>query len=350
MHFPSKKRTFRSLKSDTRQWTSGRVKFTVLGIEDKPETAYILFEKDFFGKTQQKPQRFILRSHDWKNLKKLIDEELTSLTQWPAQAAIPREELEKLLTDNPELLETVLAAPHIGSLPKTSLEALDRLAGRVFEIKIETLDLIVKRLEESKSVELVTFASLLQDLRLHQLSTLSALVYQKLRVIDVFGKLTTDEVINESKVHELFDKNIWLCGKDYEIIQSNKSLANYLDKNVREDPELKKRPDLIVKSIPNTQDVILIELKAPGVKLTAEDIGQVLSYRALIEQNQPSTKKIHCFLFGYEKSPTFTMSKDVEIKTFSELISRLKVEYAEYQRVIEVGSEEAIESEEDIPL
>lgn len=163
-------------------------------------------------------------------------------------------------------------------------------------------------------------------------------------MIDLLVNLTSNIDISERKVHDLFDNHPWLCGKAYEIVRSNESLARYLDANVREDPQLRKRPDLIVKSVVNTQDVILIELKAPGVKLRAQDIGQVLEYRALIQQNQPSTKKIHCFLFGYEKSPTFSMSKDVEIRTFSELAMGLKAEYAEYQRVLDTGGEETVES------
>lgn len=169
---------FRALRSDTRQWKSGRVKFTVVGVPRKPETAYVIFEKDFFGNTQQKPQRFILKSLDWPNLKELIDGELTPYIQWQSTQIDLKEELGKLLVENPGLLETALAAPNIGNLHKTSLERLNRLAGRIFEIKAENLELIVRRLEESDTSEIVTFASLLQDLRLHQLSTLSELVLQ----------------------------------------------------------------------------------------------------------------------------------------------------------------------------
>lgn len=64
-----------------------------------------------------------------------------------------------------------------------------------------------------------------------------------------------------------------------------------------------------------------------------------MGYKAIIEQNKPSAKEIHCFLYGYEKSPTFTKSKDVVIKTFSEIIAELREEYAEYSKVLETGKE-----------
>jgi hypothetical protein len=70
------------LKSDTRQWTSGRVKLAVIGWEDKPEENYIVLEKLFFGKNTRPNQKFILRSHDWINLKKLIDGDLQPYSAW----------------------------------------------------------------------------------------------------------------------------------------------------------------------------------------------------------------------------------------------------------------------------
>lgn len=78
--------------------------------------------------------------------------------------------------------------------------------------------------------------------------------------------------------------------------------------------------------------MVLIELKAPGVKLKANHIGQVLTYKALILNNKPNVKNIHCFVYGYEKDTTFSMSNDAKIKKFSELIADLRAQYQEYQK------------------
>ena len=64
-----------------------------------------------------------------------------------------------------------------------------------------------------------------------------------------------------------------------------------------------------------------------------------MTYKSLIEQNKPNIKDIHCFIFGYEKDKTFSLSKDVKIRTFSELIAEVKEEYQEYQKVLEEGKE-----------
>ncbi len=343
MNFPKILETARNkprlIKKDTRQWTSGRVSFAVIGIPKHPETNYILWEKDFFGRSKQQPQRFILHSHDWQNLKRLIDGDLIKETKWTQPQILTEVMLQKIILENPDFIETILKVPNITKLSQVSLEALDRLAIRIFEIKRENIDLILKRLAESKSQELITFASLLRDLKLNQVSMLSSLVYQKLKIIDLLENLTCNKETNESKVHELFESNIWLSGKNFEIVQSDKSLSKYLDENISKEAGMKLRPDLIIKRIPYTEEIILIELKAPGIKLKADDIGQVLGYKAIIEQNKPSIKEIYCFLYGYEKSPTFTKSRDVIIKTFSELIGELREEYAEYSKVLETGQE-----------
>ena len=59
----------KQLKADTRQWNSGRVKFAVIGWQGKPDRNYIVFEKNFFGKSIYPDQKFNLRYADWLNLK-----------------------------------------------------------------------------------------------------------------------------------------------------------------------------------------------------------------------------------------------------------------------------------------
>jgi hypothetical protein len=171
---------------------------------------------------------------------------------------------------------------------------------------------------------------------------MASLVYQKLKVIDLLDRTCADEHNRERDVHDIFDKNPWLMGKGYDIVQSDQQLSRYVDSKVLNDPELRKRPDLILKTIPNTRDIVLVELKAPGIPLKAQHIGQVLEYKALIQRNKPNVQEIHCFVFGYEKSPSFVASKDATLKTFSELVQELRSEYQEFAKIIK-GAQEDIE-------
>ncbi len=330
----------KQLKADTRQWNSGRVKFAVIGWEGKPDRNYIIFEKNFFGKSAYPDQKFNLRFNDWQNLKKLIDGELTSVTEWEKTiSVVDQKSLTKLIESDPDSLGKVLSNPNILKLSESSLESLDRLAVKLYEIKADRIDLILKELSKSTSEDILKFSGLLNDLRLNQISMMASLVYQKLKVIDLLEKTCCDTTRSERDVHEIFERNCWLVGKEYEIVQSDKSLATYLADNLPADADTRKRPDIIAKKIPYTENIVLIELKAPGVKLKANHIGQVLTYKALILNNKPNVKNIHCFVYGYEKDTTFSMSNDAEIKTFSELISDLRAQYQEYQKVLEEGRE-----------
>ena len=335
---PIKKPTL--LKSDTRQWKSGRVKFGVIGWKDRPDDNYIVCEKNFFGKSKNQDQRFIVRSRDWNNLKKLIDEDLQPHTGWEkATPMVDPVAVTKLIDAHPDLFEKVLSNPNILRLSEASLEALDRIGVKLYEVKAERLDLIFKEISKASGEDLSRFSSLLEDLRLNQVSTMASLVFQKLKVIDLLETTCTNTRNLERDVHNIFDKNPWLVGNTFEIVQSDRQLAKYLAENGPLDPELKKRPDLILKTIPSSQDIVLVELKKPGISLKPEHIAQILRYKGLIKNNKPNAGNIHCFVFGYDKDQSFELSRDVDMRTFSELISELRTEYREYLKIVETGKE-----------
>jgi len=330
----------RLLKSDTRQWTSGRVKFAVIGWEGKPEKNWIIFEKNFFGKAQFPDQKFNLHFRDWINLKRLIDGELSPTTGWEKTISIvDKKSLENLINKDPDIFEKVLSNPNILKLSESSFEYLDRIAIKIYEIKADKVDLILKEISETSPSDLEKFSILLNDLRLNQVSMMTSLIYQKLKIIDLLEEVIMNERNKEVDVHQIFEKHPWLLGKNFEIVSSDKPLSEYLGKNLKDDPETRKRPDIIAKIIPYSEEVLIIELKKPGIKLKAQHIGQVLEYKSIIEKYKPNIKKIHCFIFGYEKSNTFTLSNDVVIKTFSEIVSELRDEYKEYQKILDAGKE-----------
>lgn len=261
-------------------------------------------------------------------------------SKWPPLPDVDQQALSKLISQSPDLFEKLLSNPNVVKLSEASLESLDRIAIRLYEIKTDRIDLILKELSTASRKDIETFSALLEDMRLSQVSTMASLVYQKLKVIDLLERTCADPHNRERDVHDIFDKNPWLMGKGYEIVQSDQQLSRYVEANVHQDAELKKRPDLILKSVPNTQDIILVELKAPGISLKAQHIGQVLGYKALVHRNKPNVNEIHCFVFGYDKSASFIASKDVALKTFSELTAELRSEYSEYLKIVNDARDE----------
>jgi hypothetical protein len=230
-----------------------------------------------------------------------------------------------------------------------SLQSLDRLANKIGDLKREQLELIFDRLAPASATGLKEFGQLLRDLHLEQIASLTRLVHQKLKTLDALERLTADPAQSERAVHQVFDLNPWVLGGGFEIVQSDRTLATYLNQNTAVDPKTRRRPDLIVKRTPHTAEVLLIELKAPGVPLAAEHVGQVLGYRGLIERYRPNVGDIHCFIFGYEKDTTFTPSRDATLKTFSELINELRDEYREYTSVLEAQRRDEPTSLDEVP-
>ena len=155
----------KQLKADTRQWNSGRVKFAVIGWPDKPDKNYIIFEKNFFGQSRNPDQKFNLRQKDWTNLKTLIDGELQTTTGWDAAVAIASSAtIDKLLRDDPDVIEKILANPNLLKLGDRSLESLDRIAVKLYEVKTVQLDLIFKEISNTSAEDIQRFSTLLNDL------------------------------------------------------------------------------------------------------------------------------------------------------------------------------------------
>ena len=81
------------------------------------------------------------------------------------------------------------------------------------------------------------------------------------------------------------------------------------------------------------------DLEGPANRLEAHFVLWVgvlmtLAGWALRTDGAPE-RKIHCFVFGYQKDTTFTESRDATITTFSELVNELRDECRQYAQVLE---------------
>src|SRR6266446_4621599 len=151
---PPERRKAIRVASDTRQWTSGVVRFTVITVEGHPETAYIAFAKDVVGRPPLKGgfQRFNLRLRDWNNLKRLIEEELAQHHGWLLDqsglqlVSTGDKDLFRFLDGNPGLLEKLLDLPNVRMLSRESFEALNRLGTKVYAVQGRHLETILEKL------------------------------------------------------------------------------------------------------------------------------------------------------------------------------------------------------------
>ena len=145
----------------------------------------------------------------------------------------------------------------------------------------------------------------------------------------------------EIEIHRLLENNLWILDNNYELVRSNKALKDYLEANIKVDPELGKRPDLIVqKFLQDENHIVIIELKKPSVKLKADHLGQVLGYKGIVERHNPKTN-IDLYLIGYDIEPNMPRDlKDVKVDILENYINVKRNELDEYLKVLDESKEQ----------
>ena len=340
---------FKLIKQVTKKWKSGITTFSVISDNEHIDRNYIILDRKLIGKSDRN-QFFNLRFQDWTKLKELIDTEIAGEHKWPIKEQEKDEadilnNLEHILDRDPDFLLKILSYKNIGNLTSASFEAIDKLGLRIYEIKAENLEFLFKKLSEAGEDELKDFISILNQLRIGQISTIAELVKKKISIIKLFEALTKQKDTKENEIHKLLESNLWLLDNNYDLLKSNKTLSDYLSANIKDDPALGKRPDLIVKMfLQDPHHVVLVELKRPSVKLKADHIGQILGYKGIIENHNPSIK-IDLFLLGYDVDPNMPRGlKDLSVDLMENVINKKRNEFDEFLKILE----ESHENEYDI--
>lgn len=340
---------FKVLKRVTKKWSSGITTLAVLGNNEHPDLNYIILDRKLLGRPG-KNQFFNLHFEDWTKLKEVVEGDTADDHQWPIekQAISESEALQKvneILGKDPDFLAKVLANPHISKLTSASFEALDRLGIRIYEIKAQNVEFLLKKLSEAKEGELISFVGILNQLKIGQISTIAELVRKKIAIIKLLEKLLLLKDTKEKEIHQLLEKNLWLLSNSYDLIRSDKTLADYLQQNIKIDPVLGERPDLIVKTfLQDEYHVVIVELKRPSIKLHAKHIGQVLEYKGIIQNHNPKIKEIELFLLGYDIDENMPRGlQDLVVDVLENVINRKRHEFDEFLRVLEASKEDEYE-------
>lgn len=326
---------FKLLKRFTKKWSSGYTTLAVIGDKDHKDRNYIILERKFIG-NPEKNQLFNLHLKDWKNLKDLIDEEAQTTHEWVTESKITQDQIGILLSEDPDLLAKILSNKNISNLSSASFEALDKIGLRVYEIKVENVDFLLSKFARAGKEEIDNFISVLGELKIGQISTLAELIRKKISILRLLERLLEEKVTKEIEIHKLLENNLWLLNNDFDLVKSNSTLATYLNQNIKDDPDLGKRPDLIVKCLlQNPHHSIIVELKRPSIKLNAEHIGQVLSYKGIAENHNPALT-FDLYLIGYDRDNNMPKDlQDVKVEVLENIINKKNREFDEYLKVLE---------------
>ncbi len=338
---------FKVIKKLTKNWSSGLTTFAILSDSEHKDRNYVVMKRILLGKSANKQQFFNLHFKDWTDLKSVVEVESVKEHEWPIQKTeLVKDEvlikIEQVLKEDPDFIEKVLANKNIAKLSAASLEALDRLGLRIYEIKAENIDIMLKKLSEAEEKDITGFASLLNDLRIGQISSIAELVKKKISIIKLLQILLKDKKTKEQEIHKLLENNLWLLDNNYDLVKSNKPLSEFLAQKLGIDSELGKRPDLILKIfLQDERHIVLVELKRPNIRLNTKHVGQVLGYKGIIQNHNPNLKVVDTFLIGFDLDPNMPKDlQDIKIELLENIINRKRSEFNEFLSILEDAKEE----------
>jgi len=183
------------------------------------------------------------------------------------------------------------------------------------------LDKILRSVLKLNGKIMTKFSDLLEKTDLENIIEFSDKVASKIEDIEFLEKLVYSEIsknVKERKeLHKILEKMLWVFGEEYidsTKLLSDKGLENNLNK-LREDTllykpsksddnasEIKERS---IKSITDlfmysekildykSREVLVVELKAPKVKLSPKELGQVMKYAREIERFGAYSERIN---------------------------------------------------------
>ncbi len=337
---------FKLRKKFTKKWKSGYTTLAIISNNEHEDRNYIILERKLIGKPQN-DQNFNLHLEDWEQLKKLVESEAVQFHKWPVGEKLRSEtqllkEVGETSKKDPEFFAKVLSHPNIANLGDASFEALDYMGTRIYEIKTENLDFLLQEISKAKASEIDSFISILDELKIGQISSIVELVKKKISIISLLTNLLKNRKTKEKEIHILLEKHLWLLDNNYDLVLSDKTLSDFLYSKIK-DPDLQKRPDLILKTLlQDSNHLILVELKRPSVKLHPDHIGQILGYKGIIERHNPKIEKIDIFLIGYDVHQNFPNPKklkDLEVDLLGNIVKRKRREFNDFLQIIEENKE-----------
>ena len=213
-----------------------------------------------------------------------------SLREWSKRRG--EKTLKKVKEKYPELVEKIkrfqprerkelnLAMRKLAEVPTMQPERLSRLFNHVidgYQDKVIT-DLLVEVVkmppeEMEQTIEILMEFDILEAVRVHKIVSSHVLVIRRFREMIEAG------VPEKPDMHEHVRKYPWLLGIRYQPMDYEHSLKKVLDERFGikvDDKSGRKVPDIVVMR--GGTDVLVIELKRPGVVIGTKELTQIKEY------------------------------------------------------------------------
>jgi len=239
----------------------------------------------------------------------LVDEwKSEDIYPFEGEPATPVEKAERQVFDIVAVNVQEFAPELAAGTPKTRALHL-RMLRHAIERGPDDLQLILREVLELPERKQKELASLLQETTLSAIITAAKTVADRLKFISalesiVFDPETKGRLKERSQLHKILAENTWVLGEEYNLWASDKDLRRVLEKHrdyldadiVIDDPVTvigKKRGivDLMLSRATRrhrAKDIehLVVELKAPKVKIGAEEIIQAKRYAMAVSKDE----------------------------------------------------------------
>lgn len=239
----------------------------------------------------------------------LVDEwKSEDIYPFEGEPATPVEKAERQVFDIVAVNVQEFAPELAAGTPKTRALHL-RMLRHAIERGPDDLQLILREVLELPERKQKELASLLQETTLSAIITAAKTVADRLKFISalesiVFDPETKGRLKERSQLHKILAENTWVLGEEYNLWASDKDLRRVLEKHrdyldadiVIDDPVKvigKKRGivDLMLSRATrrhraNDIEHLVVELKAPKVKIGADEITQTKRYAMAVSKDE----------------------------------------------------------------
>jgi hypothetical protein len=190
---------------------------------------------------------------------------------------------------------------------------------------------VLQKINACSHGDVATFADSLDQFGLVELAGIAQQATRRLEFLENLQRLVENPKTLEKDVHTALEKNLWVLGRHYSTMSSNKTLKSMIETYCQKSfsgPRSAKRPDLLL-SQDYTDSYLLIEFKRPTHPISRDDIAQAEQYRDdLYPKLSPSTR-MDILMVGKGWVATLNtqnVHESISIKSYEALISAARSE------------------------
>lgn len=223
------------------------------------------------------------------------------------------------------------------------LSAIDKSCqGTSERLKVALKEIILKISKESAEA-MNELSDFMDKWNLLQVTSLLSILKARLETIATFEEMIhndkTYELKGDKSIHRTLEKSMWILDDKYWIAQSNKSLREFIGKELsKTDKEhQKKRPDFAC--VNSSGKVVLVEIKRPSLELTENEINQAELYLRIVKKYKSAAANPVILLVGNKISEESRELANLRgypiLYTYQDMIDNCRKRYHEYLEIVE---------------